>query len=398
MQDSIWFRTLTDDERKPFERTDELPHSSEVVIVGAGMVGLATAYYLTQAGVKDICIVERGTPLGEASGANAGGLWFAQESIEPGPVAELNKATSQLYDQLGEEFSFDLRRPGMLELLYSEDDVQKAPARVERLHAAGFRAEHLERDQMRALEPSLGTTAVGALHYPDEGHLHPAKLASALIQSLRSRGVRICTGVEVDDLSSGVVTSQGPIDAKTTIVTAGSWTPLLTRTLRWEPLIRPIRGTLLAVGPLEKTLTHTITAKEFYFTQLTTGHIVGGGSLDDVGFRRGVDPDTTARIRAEMKELVPATADLPTSCAWSGFRPYCEGMKPVIGAVPGRERMFVAAGHYRKGIMQSPITGKIIADLVTTGKTDLPVDAFAPGRFPLGVSSVPLDAGAKQQR
>ena len=383
MQDSIWFRTLDEGEHKAFERTDELPRSSEVVIVGAGMVGLATAHYLTQAGLNDICIVERGTPLGEASGANAGGLWFAQESTEPGPVAELNTAASELYDRLGEEFSFDLRRPGMLELLYSDDDIEKAPARVERLRAAGFRAEQLDRDHMRAVEPALGTTAVGALHYPDEGHLHPAKLASALIRSLRARGVRICTAVEVDDLSAGVVTSQGPIDVQTTIVTAGSWTPLLTRTLGWEPPIRPIRGTLLAVGPLEKRLIHTITAREFYFTQLASGHIVGGGSLDDVGFRRGVDPDTAARIRADMKELIPATAELPTFCAWSGLRPYCEGMKPVIGAVPGLERMFVAAGHYRKGIMQSPVTGKIIADLVTTGKTDLPVDAFAPGRFPL---------------
>lgn len=398
MQDSIWFRTLDEGEREPFERTDELPDSCEVVIVGAGMVGLATAYYLTQAGLNDICIVERGTPLCEASGANAGGLWFAQESIEPGPVAELNKTASDLYDQLGEEFVFELRRPGMLELLYSEEDMEKAPARVERLHAAGFRAEHVDRDQMHALEPFLGTTAVGALHYPDEGHLHPAKLASALLRALRAEGVRVCTGVEVDDVSAGVVTSQGSIDPKTTIVTAGSWTPMLTRMLGWEPVIRPIRGTLLAVGPLEKTLNHTITAKEFYFTQFGTGHIVGGGSLDDVGFRRGVDPDTTTRIRAEMTELIPATAEIPTFCAWSGFRPYCEGMKPVIGPVPGQERMFVAAGHYRKGIMQSPATGKIIADLVTTNETDLPIDAFAPDRFPVTASSTPLESGAKQHR
>ncbi|MDA1313904.1 MAG: FAD-dependent oxidoreductase [Acidobacteria bacterium] len=383
MQDSIWFRTLTDDERKPFERTDELPRSSEVVIVGAGMVGLATAYYLAQAGLKDICIVDRGTALGEASGANAGGLWFAQESIEPGPVAELNKVASQLYDRLGEEFAFDLRRPGMLELLYSQDDIEKAPSRVERVRAAGFRAEQLDRDQMRALEPTLGAAADAALHYPDEGHLHPAKLASALIQSLRGRGVRVCSGVEVDDISAGVVTSQGPIATQTIIVTAGSWTPLLTRTLGWEPPIRPIRGTLLAVGPLEKMLTHTITARQFYFTQLASGYIVGGGSLDDVGFRRGVDPNTTARIRAEMTELIPATSELATFCAWSGFRPYCDGMKPVIGKVPGRERMFVAAGHYRKGIMQSPVTGKIVADLVTKGSTELPADAFRPDRFPL---------------
>jgi len=83
MLDSIWFRTLDEGERKAFERTDELPRSSEVVIVGAGMVGLATAHYLTQAGRNDICIVERGTPLGEASGANAGGSGSRRRASSP---------------------------------------------------------------------------------------------------------------------------------------------------------------------------------------------------------------------------------------------------------------------------------------------------------------------------
>ena len=381
MQDSIWFRTLDEGEREPFERCDELPRTAEIVIVGAGMVGLAAAYYLVRCGLRDICVVERGSVLGEASGANAGGLWFAHESVELGAIAALNRESSRLYGELAGEYSFGLERSGMLELLDSDEEVEEAAARAERLRTAGFRVESMDARTVSSVEPSLGIKTSGALYYPDEGHLHPAKLASVLLRSLHESGVRICTSVEVDDVRRELVTSRGSIDAKTVIIAAGAWTPLLTRVLGWEPPIRPVRGTLLAVGPAKKTLHHTISAKSFYYWQLASGHVAGGGTLDDVGFRRGVDPDTTAKIREEMNQLLPALSELPTECAWSGFRPYCEDMKPVIGAVPGRANMYVAAGHFRKGIMQSTGTGKMLADMITRGTTDLPAEAFRPDRF-----------------
>ena len=87
-------------------------------------------------------------------------------------------------------------------------------------------------------------------------------------------------------------------------------------------------------------------------------------------------------IRAEMNQLFPMLADHPTACAWSGFRPYCEDMKPVVGSVPGCRDIYVAAGHFKKGIVLGPPTGKIMADLITTGKTDLPIAALSPERFP----------------
>ena len=123
MQDSIWFRTLSNDQLQVFQTSDELPSTAEVVIVGAGMIGILTAYFLVKAGVSGICIVDRGSALGEASGANAGGLWFAQQSLERGPIATLAAASSRLYDELGAEFSFGFERGGMLELLDDRVEV-----------------------------------------------------------------------------------------------------------------------------------------------------------------------------------------------------------------------------------------------------------------------------------
>ena len=112
------------------------------------------------------------------------------------------------------------------------------------------------------------------------------------------------------------------------------------------------------------------------------GQFVAGGSVDDVGFEQGVEAATVASIRDELRTLLPAAAGQPLACAWSGFRPYCEDLKPVVGAVPASENTYVAAGHFKKGIMMAPVTGKILADLITSGKTDLPIEPLSPARFP----------------
>ena len=88
------------------------------------------------------------------------------------------------------------------------------------------------------------------------------------------------------------------------------------------------------------------------------GQIVAGGSVDDVGFQQGVEAATVASIRDELRTLLPAAAGQPLACAWSGFRPYCEDLKPVVGAVPARENTYVAAGHFKKGIMTACLPGE----------------------------------------
>ena len=382
VQDSIWFRTISAEQRALLAASDPLPETAEVVVVGAGLIGLATAYYLRRAGIRDICIVDRCGPSSEASGANAGGLWFGQQSPELGPVARLAEASSRLYKELAERFEIDFRRPGMLELCFDEAEAATLDERCKGIRASGLGAEKLSGKQARSLEPALAIEPIAAAFYPDEGKLHPVKLACSLLGELRANGVRVCSGVEAERLGDSVETNQGAIRAGTTVIAAGAWTPLLTRTIGWEPPIRPIRGTLLALpASPDAGLLHTVMSGKYYYWQLASGQIAGGGSEDDVGFEHGVEEATVADIRAEMARHFPAFAKQETLCAWSGFRPYCEGLRPVIGAVPGRERTFVAAGHFKKGVMMAPVSGKILADLIVSGETDLEIEALRPDRF-----------------
>jgi glycine/D-amino acid oxidase-like deaminating enzyme len=211
--------------------------------------------------------------------------------------------------------------------------------------------------------------------------VHPLKLGAALLAHVRSRGVRICLGAEVRRLRPSLDTSAGILTAEKIVIATGAWTPQVTRSLGWTPPIKPIRGTLLALEPMAKTLHHTLVSPKYYYWQLADGHIAGGGSVDDLGFERGVAAPTVAAIREEMAQLMPATAHRPLACSWSGFRPFSEDLLPVIGPVPHEKGVFVAAGHFKKGVMLAPVSGKIIADLVTKGTTDLPIEPLSPARF-----------------
>ena len=198
MQDSIWFRTLPRELRDSLQQSTELPGDASFVIVGAGMVGLLTAYYLTEAGAKNICVIDRSTVLGEASGSNAGGLWFAQQSREMGTLSSLVKKTQQLYEELDERFDFDLRKPGMLQLCFTSKEASQRSTIVKTVNKAGFRAESISAKQVGELEPKLQKPTRGAVFYPDEGCLHPGRLAARLARYLREKEVTFALGVTVE--------------------------------------------------------------------------------------------------------------------------------------------------------------------------------------------------------
>ncbi len=381
LPDSVWFRTLPRESREALSVSAEPPRSAEAVVVGAGMIGLCSALSLVRRGVRDIAIVDRGGVCGESTGASAGGIWLAHEHLNTGIDDAHALRGRELFAQLDEEFDFDYVRGGLLKPAASVG-VEDARRAVERTRAAGLEAEWISGSAVREIEPRLDYDG-GAFFFPGDGSIHPLKLAAALIRYLRDRATRICLATTVLSIGKGrVETNRGSISAPTVVVTAGAWTPLLTRLLGWEPPIRPIRGTLLA-WPAQPagTLRAVTFGRRFYYWQLACGPIAGGGSEDDIGFKPGVDEATAAEIRSEFRALFPSLAGMPDGYGWSGFRPFCADLNPVVGAVPGHERVYVAAGHFRRGIQLGPLTGELLAEEIVSGRPAPGAAAFRPERF-----------------
>jgi len=351
------------------------------------MIGLCTALSLFRRGVKNIVIVERSGICGESTGTSAGGVWLAHECLN-GRISASHAARSrELFAQLDEQFDLDYVKGGLLEPAASltKDVARKS---IDNTREAGLEAEWISGAEIREVEPNLDYNG-GAYFFSGDGSIHPAKLAASLVRYLRESGVRVCLDREVSSIANGRVdTSGGSISAPTVIVTAGSWTPLLTRLVGWEPPIRPIRGTLVSYpAQAPQTLRTVVIGRYFYYWQLGCGPLAGGGSEHDVGFVRSVDEAVVEAIHNEFQLLFPGLAKLTVECSWSGFRPRCEDQNPVIGAVPGHDGVYVAAGHFRRGIQLGPLTGELLAEEIVSGKLDAGAAAFRPERFAPTASS-----------
>ena len=166
--------------------------------------------------------------------------------------------------------------------------------------------------------------------------------------------MRVCLGVAVEELQPQVVTNRGSIQSDLVVVATGAWTPLVTKLLGWQPPIRPIRGTLLALGPLPKTLHHTLTTSTFYYWQLASGFVAGGGSLDDVGFEAGVNPDTTRQIRRAMNERIPSRGRVADQVRLVGVPPTLRGPTAGDRTSPRARASLRSRGTFQEGHYDEP--------------------------------------------
>ncbi len=327
-------------------------------------------------------VVDRTSVCGESTGASAGGLWPAHECLSL-PSPDVAREARDTHARLREDFECDYVHSGVLELV-DDSDLPKALDRVRRTRDADFAARLLQGGELVDCEPAL-LHAGPAIHYPDDGSIHPLKLAAGIVGWLRRHSVRICLHQQVTALSTeplSLRTENAGISTGAIVIAAGAWTPLLTELLGWSPPIRPIRGTLLATDPLPaSTLRSVVIGRRYYYWQLAAGPVAGGGSEEDIGFREGISTAVAGDIRREWASRFPSLRNVRFTSSWSGFRPFCRDMHPVVGRVPGLQDVFVAAGHFRRGILLAPLSGELVASEMLDNCRWEVTDAFRPERF-----------------
>lgn len=340
---------------------------SDVIISGAGIIGLSLALELETRGIR-VEVFDRAQPGQESSSAAAGMLaWSDPET--PESLRELARRSAQAYPDFvarieaasGMQTDF---RQGAIALL--ESGVQ-APANY----------RPLTRTELHQREPGLQAHSYSAFVIEEEHSVDPALLMRALIAAVRNLGIMVRSHTEVREIRWSrqrveVITGQGTFSAGMAVNCQGAWS---------GAPVKPRKGQMLYLRPTQPgALRHVLRAPEVYLVPRTSGQILVGATVEDVGFDKTVVPRAIEELHRCAVRFVPGLAQAEVVSSWAGLRPGTPDGLPVLGAA-GIPNVFLATGHFRNGILLAPVTARIMADLIAGNEPEIDLAPFSPARF-----------------
>ena len=348
----------------------------DVIIVGAGIIGLSLAISLRKQGLR-VLVIERGQPGREASWAAAGMLAPCGSEI-PSALTELARQSYCRYPEFVHELEdesgskVDFRQHGTI--LLSEDGVFPESSEV------------ISADRIHSLEPNLDAESISSgklkAAFIEERTVDPRLLVAAATKSARHRGVDISSGTEVksievaQDRVVGVRTNRTSYAAAAVVNCAGAWSGHIGP---HEFPVRPVKGQMLAVvqGPLVR---HVVRSEKVYVVPRSDGRLVIGSTLENAGYDKGIKINTIQYFLDLGVELLPQLQKAKEHEAWAGLRPGTPDNLPILGqtSTPG---YFAATGHYRDGILLAPITAEVMTSLVLGDAPEYDIAKFSPLRF-----------------
>jgi len=360
-----------------------------VVIVGAGLIGLGIAYELARRGAS-VRVIDAHEPGRAASWAGAGMLAPYTEAHPSADFEAFCVSSLALYP----EFVADLRArsgvdarlalDGILEAAYDSPAQDRLRAQVESRLARGIPARWLDRDELQRFEPALGRTARGAAFSPSEGHVDNRRLGRALRGACDALGVRIDENTGPVALEAdarrvlGVRHPRGFVPAGAVVNAAGAWAGSIEGLPPHAVLpVAPVKGQMLALAMSSNFIRRVLWLPGAYLVPRDDGRLLVGATVEDAGFDVRVTAAAMRTLLDAALAALPALAELTIVEMWAGLRPATPDGLPYIGPT-SLGGYFVAAGHYRNGILLTPATARLIADILEGRSTG--IDAFSPLR------------------
>lgn len=363
--------------------------ATEVVVVGGGIVGTATAHALAREGIG-VTLVESHLIGGGATAAGMGHLVVMDDS--PAQLA-LSRYSRQLWDEILEQLPRDCQwqRCGTLWVAADEEEMDAVRGKQDRYRRQGLAAEVLDAAALAEAEPGLRPGLAGGLLVPGDSVLYPPAVARWLADRARQHGAALRLGAAAVELTDhGVRLSDGShLASRITVNAAGTWAKDLMPGL---PL-RPRKGHLAVTDRYPGFVRHQVIelgylrsahsaadSVAFNVQPRAEGQVLLGSSRQYGVETTEVEPGILSAMIARALQYMPGLAELSTVRCWTGLRAATDDKLPWIGPAPGSDRVYLATGHEGLGITTSLGTAAVLADQILGRKPAIPCEAYLPSR------------------
>ena len=376
--------------------------TADIVIIGGGIIGSSIAYHLTAAGCKNVLVIERETAQGKGStGKSMGGL-RAQFSTPVNIQMSLYSIPfyASFEDRLGHPSGY--RPQGYLFCATSDKHMAYLSANYTRQVAMGLKDVRLvTADEIRNMFPQLRSEdIVGGSFCSTDGFVDPYSAMIGFITWAADHGAKVwkntlVTGIQQDERGiAGLETSKGAVATRIVVNCAGPWAPQVAKMAGIDLPVEPLRRMLVPTEPFDQ-FPHSAPmiidmSTGFHFRPESLGFLLAWNDPEETtGYKTDFDPAFIEKILTRAADRVPVFENLAVNPkrAWAGLYEMTPDHHPILGPAPGVAGFFLANGFSGHGVMHAPATGKILSDLILTGKCDL-VDAsllglsrFAEGRM-----------------
>lgn len=365
--------------------------NTDVLIIGAGLIGTSTALQLAMRGCR-CTVIDKASPGRHASGSNAGGL--RQLNRDPAEIP-LSVAAAKMWHDIENlvDSDCDARFPGQIRVAENPSDMRKLEQRAAMVRSMGYQHEEIiGRKELYQIVPALSPHCIGALICREDGYARPYHALTAFRQKAESLGASFHSDCEVYSITQegdgwSVRTSQGTYSSGIVVNCAGAWAGKLAAQMQEPVPLTPKALMLMVTERLPHFVDPVMGAanRKLSFKQMQNGTLIIGGALvaklDFANEQTDIDWQQLAASAKTVLDFFPQLQDVRIVRAWAGIEGFMPDNIPVISASQITRNAYHAFGFSAHGLQLSPVVGRIMAQLILNGRTDLPIEPFNISRF-----------------